>query len=296
MRIADTAINNQFLNTQLQNNLKLNKVTEQIGTQSSINRFSDDPIAAAKLESVEKQMKINEQYITNGNNVKDALGKYETHAETLVSISNEINELLLQGSNQTLDAEGRKGIVNEINSLKDEMLTIFNKQEDGRYIFSGSNTRTPAIQYTEEGGYTIGSNGEQQNTVIGENSTIQSNVTVQNMLTSVDFLNDIDAAVLEMSNESSEYSATLEAAIDSTQTAISDLQTGWSNLGNRLNTVDRQIATSEDLNLFSENVRLELTAVDNAQASFELTQTKAAIEMSQKAFTFIHNTNMFDLI
>lgn len=295
MRISDNNLNYQFNSSMVSNNVKLNKTTEQISTQSTINRFSDDPIGAIQLESLNKQTIQNSQYIENSENVLSSLGKYESFVDSILELGNQINELLLQGANETIDDAGRSGIVTEVETLKEEMVQMLNKQDEGRYIFSGTNSKTLAVD-NSSGSYVISGNGETRQSAVGEGVTVGSNFTVQDLFSNVDFLNDIDAALDEMTNSTPNFSNIMKTTINSTQAAIEGIQSGLSELGSRMNTAQRQQATSEDLNFFSEQMKMQLTQVDNAQASYTLTQTKAAIEMTQKAFTTIRSSSMFDYL
>lgn len=295
MRISDNNLNYQFNSSMVSNNVKLNKTTEQISTQSTINRFSDDPIGAIQLESLNKQTIQNSQYIENSENVLSSLGKYESFVDSILELGNQINELLLQGANETIDDAGRSGIVTEVETLKEEMVQMLNKQDEGRYIFSGTNSKTLAVD-NSSGSYVITGNGETRQSAVGEGVTVGSNFTVQDLFSNVDFLNDLDAALDEMTNSTPNFSNIMKTTINSTQAAIEGIQSGLSELGSRMNTAQRQQATSEDLNFFSEQMKMQLTQVDNAQASYTLTQTKAAIEMTQKAFTTIRSSSMFDYL
>ena len=295
MRISDNNLNFQFNSSMVNNNVKLNKTTEQISTQSTINRFSDDPIGAIQLESLNKQTIQNSQYIENSKNVLSNLGKYESFVDSILELGNQINELLLQGANETIDDSGRSGIVTEVETLKEEMVQMLNKQDEGHYIFSGTNSKTSAVD-NSSGSYVITGNGETRQSAVGEGVTVGSNFTVQDLFNNVDFLNDIDSALEEMTSSTPDFSNIMKTAINSTQAAIEGVQSGLSELGSRMNTAQRQQATNEDLNFFSEQMKMQLTQVDNAQASYTLTQTKAAIEMTQKAFTTIRLSSMFDYL
>ncbi|WP_417883141.1 hypothetical protein [Vibrio rumoiensis] len=295
MRISDNNLNFQFNSSMVSNNVKLNKTTEQISTQSTINRFSDDPIGAIQLESLNKQTIQNSQYIENSKNVLSSLGKYESFVDSILELGNQINEQLLQGANETIDDSARSGIVTEVETLKEEMVQMLNKQDEGHYLFSGTNSKTLAVD-NSSGSYVITGNGETRQSAVGEGVTVGSNFTVQDLFNNVDFLNDIDSALEEMTSSTPDFSNIMKTAINSTQAAIEGIQSGLSELGSRMNTAQRQQATSEDLNFFSEQMKMQLTQVDNAQASYTLTQTKAAIEMTQKAFTTIRSSSMFDYL
>ncbi len=156
MRVTDSQFNSIMQRALMDNNIRLNRVFEQMSTGKKLNHLSDDPIAAVRLEGLKKNISDNQQYQRNIENVQSQLTRYETNINTLEELSQQVNELLLQGKNGTLDTESRAGIVLELNSLKTEMLTTLNQKNDGSYLFSGTDIFNPAIDTVS---YAFNANG-----------------------------------------------------------------------------------------------------------------------------------------
>ena len=111
MRVTDSQFNAIMQRALMDNNIRLNRVFEQMSTGKKLNHLSDDPIAAVRLEGLKKNISDNQQYQRNIENVQSQLTRYETNINTLEELSQQINELLLQGKNGALDTESRAGIV-----------------------------------------------------------------------------------------------------------------------------------------------------------------------------------------
>lgn len=294
MRVSDSNYSSVISQSLMNNSIKLNKVTEQLGSSLRINHFSDDPLASVKVENLNKHLALNEKYNSNAENVMSNYQRYETYMNSMQDIGNEINELLLTGKNGTLDDESRLGVVSELKSLQGEMVTILNKQENGSYIFSGTAVDKPAVTVGSE--YTITGNNLQRESTIGEGQKVSSNFTVEDALGNLDFLNDLTKAIGELETESPNFIATLDTALNSNQDAIGNLQKGISNIGSQYSSVERISGTNKDVSTFTQAMKDNLTALDVADANIRLNQHLVALQTTQKAFTMIQGNSLFDLL
>lgn len=294
MRVSDSNYSSLISQSFMDNSIKLNKVTEQLGSSLRINHFSDDPLASVKVENLNKHLALNEKYNSNAENVMSNYQRYETYMNSMQDIGNEINELLLTGKNGTLDDDGRLGIVSELKSLQEEMVTILNKQENGSYIFSGTAVDKPAVTVGSD--YTMTGNNLQRESTIGEGQKATSNFTVEDALGDLDFLNDLTKAIEELETQSPNFIATLDTALNSNQGAISNLQKGISNIGSQYSSVERVLGTNKDVSTFTQAMKDNLTALDVADANVRLNQHLVALQTTQKAFMMIQGNSLFDLL
>ncbi|MGO2457955.1 flagellin N-terminal helical domain-containing protein [Vibrio casei] len=294
MRVSDSSYTSMISQSFMDNSIKLNKVTEQLGSNLRINHFSDDPLASMKVENLNKHLSLNEKYQSNAQSVMSNYQRYETYMNSMHDISNEINELLLTGKNGTLDDDSRLGVVSELKSLQEEMVNILNKQDNGSYIFSGTAVDKPAITAGTE--YTMTANNLQRESTIGEGQSVISNFTVEDALGNVNFLNDLTKAIGELESESPDFVNTLDTAIHSNQDAINSLQKGIANIGSQYSSVERILGTNKDVSTFTQAMKDNLTALDVADANVRLNQHLVALQTTQKAFTMIQSNSLFNLL
>lgn len=294
MRVSDSSYTSMISQSFMDNSIKLNKVTEQLGSSLRINHFSDDPLASMKVENLNKHLSLNEKYQSNAESVMSNYQRYETYMDSMHDISNEINELLLTGKNGTLDDDSRLGVVSELKSLQEEMVNILNTQDNGSYIFSGTAVDKPAITAGAE--YTMTANNLQRESTIGEGQKVISNFTVEDALGNVNFLNDLTKAIGELESESPDFITTLDTALNSNQEAINHLQKGISNIGSQYSSVERILGTNKDVSSFTQAMKDNLTALDIADANVRLNQHLVALQTTQKAFTLIQSNSLFNLL
>lgn len=294
MRVTDSQFNAVMQRSLMDNNIRLNKVFEQMSTGLKLNHLSDDPIAAVRLEGLKKTVSDNQQYQRNIENVQSQLTRYETNVNTLEELSQQVNELLLQGKNGTLDAQSRAGIVLELKSLKTEMLTTLNQANEGSYLFSGTDITNQAISTTPP--YTLNSNSDYRETKVGDDQYVPSNLTITDIIGTNAIFTDLDNAIAELEVPTAGFTPALDSALDTNQALHQNLLVSLTDIGSQYNTLDRLKETSIDMVFFAETVRSELEELDYAQASVELNQGMIALEATQKTFARVAGISLFDLI
>ncbi|MCF4175818.1 flagellar hook-associated protein FlgL [Vibrio sp. McD22-P3] len=294
MRVTDSQFNAVMQRSLMDNNIRLNKVFEQMSTGLKLNHLSDDPIAAVRLEGLKKTVSDNQQYQRNIENVQSQLTRYETNVNTLEELSQQVNELLLQGKNGTLDAQSRAGIVLELKSLKTEMLTTLNQANEGSYLFSGTDITNQAISTTPP--YTLNSNSDYRETKVGDDQYVPSNLTITDIIGTNAIFTDLDNAIAELEVPTAGFTPALDSALDTNQDLHQNLLVSLTDIGSQYNTLDRLKETSIDMVFFAETVRSELEELDYAQASVELNQGMIALEATQKTFARVAGISLFDLI
>ncbi|CAH6840493.1 Flagellar hook-associated protein flgL [Vibrio chagasii] len=294
MRVTDSQFNAVMQRSLMDNNIRLNKVFEQMSTGLRINHLSDDPIAAVRLEGLKKTVSDNQQYQRNIENVQSQLTRYETNVNTLESLSQQVNELLLQGKNGTLDAESRAGIVLELKSLKTEMLNTLNQANEGSYLFSGTDISNPAIDTAPP--YTLNPNSDYRETKVGDNQYVPSNLTIIDTIGSSAIFTDLDNAIAELELATGGFTTALDNALNTNQTLHQNLLVSLTDIGSQYNALERLKETSIDMVFFAETVRSELEELDYAEASVELNQGMIALEATQKTFARVAGISLFDLL
>ncbi|MFV8460029.1 flagellar hook-associated protein FlgL [Vibrio campbellii] len=294
MRVTDSQFNAVMQRSLMDNNIRLNKVFEQMSTGLRINHLSDDPIAAVRLEGLKKTVSDNQQYQRNIENVQSQLTRYETNVNTLESLSQQVNELLLQGKNGTLDSESRAGIVLELKSLKTEMLNTLNQANEGSYLFSGTDISTPAIDTAPP--YTLNPNSDYRETKVGDNQYVPSNLTITDTIGSSAIFTDLDNAIAELELATGGFTTALDNVLNTNQALHQNLLVSLTDIGSQYNALERLKETSVDMVFFAETVRSELEELDYAEASVELNQGMIALEATQKTFARVAGISLFDLL
>ena len=181
MRIASSQFQ-ATMNRGLQENQSwVSKLTEQMAARTRIMVPSDDPIGAVRISRLTREEAIVGQYRDNIAASKIRLNSNEEYLSSMTRDITSLNDLLVQatdGSNSTADL---KATVTSLIALRDSLLYTANqKDQEGRYIFSGTATDTEPLQATAGTPvtYVYMGNPGQQKTVIGNGITQTVNVNV----------------------------------------------------------------------------------------------------------------------
>ncbi|WP_070092459.1 flagellar hook-associated protein 3 [Pseudomonas monteilii] len=178
MRISTS----QFYNTSSANYQRtfsnVNKTSQEASDFLRIRTAADDPVGAARLLQLEQQQNMLEQYSDNIVNVRNALGTAESTLNAIGTILQRVNELAVSSGNGGFTDSDRKAIADELASLEDQLFTLMNsKDENGKYLFSGSKGDTPPYVRNADGTYTYQGDQGKLNLQVGDMLSLAANET-----------------------------------------------------------------------------------------------------------------------
>lgn len=150
MRITNKIMQNNSLS-----NINTTKVTEDyLSTQMSTGkknvRPSDDPVTAIRALRLSTSVTEITQYYEN--NIPDASSWLDTTADALDQETDVINSMITQynnGVNQYMTSSDREVILEQLESLAEEVYATGNADYAGRYVFTGYRTDT-SLTFTED--------------------------------------------------------------------------------------------------------------------------------------------------
>ncbi|MFT6916784.1 MAG: flagellar hook-associated protein 3 FlgL [Motiliproteus sp.] len=139
MRISTQQIYNSGVSNMQTGQSALAKTQEQISTGKNLNRPSDDPVAAAQILKLRREISAGDTYTDNISVSQRRLEQEETVVSQVKDASDRIKELALQGSNGTLTDQNRIGIADEIEQVQQFMLGLMNTRDvQGEFLFGGA--------------------------------------------------------------------------------------------------------------------------------------------------------------
>jgi flagellar hook-associated protein 3 len=159
MRITPVGIFNRLMKGFQRNFTDVYEANGKLSTGRRINRPSDDVIGMAKAMGYKVSINSNDQF---SRNIDEAVSRLSFTEVIMQSVSENLmraKELTVQAATATQNAESRRAIAQEVDNLKEQMLNFANSQLNGKYVFSGYKTATPAfnpatLQYQGDSGVT----------------------------------------------------------------------------------------------------------------------------------------------
>ena len=138
MRITDnmrlnTTVSNLF-NTQSQ----YNDLMEKIATQKKVNRASDDPVAAMKINDIRQGIAANEQYQKNIADSNAWISMTESTLSCAYDLLSKAKDIAVGQASGTATAADRTITSQLVQSLIDQLAALANTKLGDRYLFSGS--------------------------------------------------------------------------------------------------------------------------------------------------------------
>ncbi len=145
----------------------------QVATGKQITQPAQAPGTWTQLQSVQREVNQLDQYL---NTIDSLMAQFQQEDTTLQSYSSylqEIRGLVLQANNPALSNVDRTTIGEQVFQWRNAIIGLLNSRDaQGFYLFSGSQTSTPAVTITTGGSTTVPGSGAADNSTT--NSTTSS--------------------------------------------------------------------------------------------------------------------------
>lgn len=159
MRVTHDTLRQAFLTALDTAQRRLAATQNQVATGKSINKPSDDPLAAARIGQLDASVARLDQYKDNGIVARNQLGLEEETLASVIDNLQRVRELAVQGNNATLDNSNRSAIASELRQRLDSVLGMANATDaGGRFLFAGFSEGTQPFVKTAAG---VAYNGDQ---------------------------------------------------------------------------------------------------------------------------------------
>ncbi len=148
MRVSTQQIFNNAVSQMQKSQTSLAQTQERIATGKELLRPSDDPVAAAQILKLEREVSRTEKFEDNITATERRLQLEETTLDQIDTAIDRLKELTIQAGNGTLSDADRKTIAENVRQVQDSILSLMNTRDaQGEYLFSGSQgTTQPYIQ------------------------------------------------------------------------------------------------------------------------------------------------------
>ena len=150
MRITNRMMTNNMMSNINKNKRNMTALEQQYSTGKKIQKPSEDPIIAVRALKLRTNLSELEQY--HEKNIPDAkswMDVTESSLRTVNGILSSINTYCVQGSTDTLTANDRAAIVENLDQMRQQIYQEGNTNYAGRYVFTGYKTDSSLI-FTED--------------------------------------------------------------------------------------------------------------------------------------------------
>lgn len=127
----------------------MGKLQEQLTSGKKVNRPSDDPVAVMKGMGYRMQVDKVHQFQRNIGEAHNWLDNTDDALDKVGSALHRANELVVNGSTDTMTKEDREKLQSELKQLQEQIMDLANTKIGNKYLFSGTKTSEPL--YNSEG-------------------------------------------------------------------------------------------------------------------------------------------------
>lgn len=300
MRIATTQIFQRSVDSMLDQQSRVFKTQLQLSTGKKFTSPADDPTAAAQVIGLNATLAITEQYQSNINAARTRLDLEDTSLSTAVEVLQRARELAVRGLNDSLGADGRRAVAQEVQQLVNEMLALANAQDgNGDYMFAGS--RVQSAPFSDDGAGTFSYNGDQvqrQLQIASGRQIADSDTGFEVFMKIPDpagGYQDVFTMLYDLAAEL-EADAPQLASLDEIDSAMDHLLEVQTRVGARLNALDDQEQINGYMQVQLTGLRSTAQDLDITEAYSLLQQQTLVLQAAQAAFMKIEGLSLFNYL
>jgi len=177
MRVSTLSIYNLANSSMSEANQALVRTQEQISTGKRILSAADDPVAATRIQQLNRNIASVDQFSRNIDIAENNLALEETSLNGATNLLQRIQELAVQaGNTAVLSPSEYASLADEVNIRLDELVGIANTQNsNGDYIFAGFKSDNQPFTGDSSNGYQFNGDEGQLRIKIDNSTTIASN-------------------------------------------------------------------------------------------------------------------------
>lgn len=126
--------------------LKENKMANQMGTQQRIQNLRDDPLGAGHLVRYQSYLSRVNQFEKNAQTLVDQFAVSEGYMDHSLQVLQRVRELAVSGANGIFTQDDMQNMATEVNELLQELVASANSvNADGSALFAGTRTQNTAF-------------------------------------------------------------------------------------------------------------------------------------------------------
>jgi flagellar hook-associated protein 3 FlgL len=263
-----------------------NNVLMRLSAGQSLLRASDDPGAATSAVKYQDALAKQELY----SNVRASARNALQHEDNILNgvgnlMTTSLTEKIVAAKSDTYSDADRAALGKELQGIRANLLDLANNRDgNGRYIFSGFNTDSPAFDNT--GTYTGGFEARQQTV------SDSTNMTVSHLGSDVfgNLFVDLDAAINELSRDPIDYDD-MVVALSAASKAVTD---GIDRLGNAQAEVGTNLQQLDALDMSGDTTINDLIVkVQNAIGSDYSTMTELIMDSKMTEYSLTASMMVF---
>lgn len=275
----------------------------QIATGKKFTAPSQDVVAYNRLTAIRQTNADSKAYASNVSLAQSLLQQSDT---TLTSIGNQLQraaELTTQAANGTLNDANRKTIAIELQSIRDDLVSLAGTTDARGQPLFGTASGGAAVVQASDGTVSFGGTGEISAIPVADGTEIQATDSAQrvfgNLPASGGGTTDVFAvlsSLISALNAGGNVSAATGSAATGLKAALTQVSNVQGSVGARAARLDIVSAQATDAAAARETDRVGLEDTDISTTITELQKTMTVLQATQASFTKLGQLSLFDYL
>ena len=300
MRVTNANMANSYMKNLQSTTKKMDKVSQQLTSNTVINKVSDDPFKAIKVMNLKNEINSVENLNGNADELLGWAEQTDSALDSIGSLTSEIKTILT--SVNGIHTEGEiSSFKKEVQEKVKQIAELFNSSYAGQNIFSGTATDEKAVNIVTNpnGSFTIEKSNNVNNGVLkGEVSpgiTIGYNATVDEVTNNGELFNTLNDVMSALDTMPIDFDKVNELK-DKLDKGLNSVLDARSSLGAKINSIENMKENNiSNIEKMTETLSM-LNDVDIAQKAIELKSAELAYTASLQVGAKIMQNTILDYI
>jgi flagellar hook-associated protein 3 FlgL len=276
-RVPNQMLVNNSLTALQKSFAKLADLQSQASSLKRLSKPSDGPADVVSAMQLHAGLDRNDQYTRNLSDAQGWLGNADNALTSTVTQLQKVNDLVVQASNASLDANARQSIATQIDSIRQSLIGVANTQYAGRPIFAG--TASGGAAYDASGQYVGVSSAVERNIAPGQR--IQVNVNGDQVFGAAG--NDLFSTLSQISNAITTDPSQLTALQAQLGTQTTQVQNQLAQVGSQFLRVQNMQSQNTSNGLTMKQNLSSIEDADIAQVTVQLQAQQVAYQAALMA-------------
>jgi len=269
----------------------------QLSSGRRVQLPSDDPAASAEVTLNNQTQSEIDQFTQSVGTVRELVSTADSTLSSVVGALERAVSLGVEGATGTLSAENRASLQQEIDGIRDQVLSLANTTFRGAYIFAGTNVLPkPFVPDTNAPSGTRYDGSQSVNLVqVGAGQTVTTGIPGDALFADAagDVFADLQLLSAALSNNDAAGTA---AATTDLRAALAHVSNQRVVYGNVLNQLESQDTFLQHSKLLAQTREQELVGADEAEAITQLRQAQFARDATLAAAARTQFTSLLDYL
>ena len=307
MRVTQAGFYNQASQQMREQQAKVFETQAQLSSGKKLQKPSDDPALATKINNLKSQIDVNQRYLTNLNRMEDTLKMQESTVAGSIELVSRIKELSVQGANDTYSASDRKTMAIEVKELIRALADLGNMRgTDGAYLFSGYSQGQAPFSESSTGAVTYTGSADSLKVMVDDGRRMQLGISGADIFGSVEHINTSTGATSRIDlfaslNSMHEALVTndgdaIRNNLDKVTSVSEHIIAQQSNIGSRMKRLETLTHAVEDKDYTYKILQSNMEDLDYIEAASRLKNQSLALLAGQQTFTQLSDLSLFKYI